>query len=78
MGDGDTWQVNLLPTPQDVANGCWWRYVPISGATFDHDPGVLIQLAQDRWPGELLDVVDPDGRSYLVCAVPPWYHPAPS
>jgi hypothetical protein len=76
MGERRTWQVNLKPTAQDVALGRWWRFVPIDGTQFDHDAAALLALASERWPGEVLDVVDPDGCTYLLCATPPWYQHA--
>lgn len=42
------------------------------------DPGEVLEYARLRWPGEVLDVVGPDGCSYLLCSIPPWYLGSPT
>lgn len=37
------------------------------------EAGEVLEYARLRWPGDVLDVVGPDGRSYLLCSIPPWY-----
>lgn len=71
--DADVWQVNLLPSAGDQAAGRWHCYAPVPGSVFDHDVAELLHLAAHRWPGRVLDVVDPQGITYMVCAAPPWY-----
>jgi len=71
------WHVNLLPLARDAREGRWACYAPVPEPVFGGQVDHLIALAQERWPGRLLDVVSPEGNTYLVCAQPPWY-PLPS
>ena len=71
--DADVWQVNLLPSAADQAAGRWHCFAPVPGAVFGHDVAELLSTAAERWPGRVLDVVDPQGTTYLTCATPPWY-----
>jgi hypothetical protein len=73
----ETWQINLMPTPAEIELGQWWKHVPIDADAFGGDVDALMALANERWPGQVLDVVDGEGRSYLICAVPPWYASQP-
>lgn len=64
------WLVNLKPKE----DGLPVMVVPIArkGDCSESDAVELLEWARLRWPGDVLDVVDPAGRSYLICSIPPW------
>ena len=66
------WFVNLRPKQSDTPA----LVVPIARKTASGSPEReahdLLEWARQKWPGQVLDVVDPDGRSFLLCSIPPW------
>lgn len=66
------WMVNLRPKEA----GEPVMVVPVQrnveSGSRDRNAAELLEWARLRWPGEVLDVVAPDGRSFLLCSIPPW------
>ena len=64
------WLVNLKPEGDGTAVVRKWR------CTAEQSVESVLNEAVAVWPGQVLDVVGPDGRSFLMCSIPPWYQPA--
>lgn len=67
--DGEQWLVNVLVRPEGCAERLLTKRVCVAA---DATAAEVLEFARCRWPGKALDVVGPDGRSFLLCSVPPW------
>lgn len=69
------WLLNLKPDCDARAKGCTGQCLSLVLESAGPIETVL-QDALQRYPGRVLDVVGPQGESYLLCCTPPWYQPA--
>ena len=69
MAENEQWLVNVLVPLDDGAQRLLTKRVSVAP---DGTPAEVLEFARCRWPGKALDVVGPDGRSFLLCSVPPW------
>lgn len=72
------WLVNLLPERDADEMRVVLLEPTLHGISDELDAVEVLEYARLRWPGEVLDVVGPDGRSYLLCSIPPWYSGKPA
>lgn len=66
------WRIHLAPVSTGSIRSAVMRVAD------DATPEEVMQCAALRWPGAVLDVVSPGGKTYLRCAVPPWYQTKPT
>jgi len=67
--EGDQWLVNVLVPLDGGAKRLLTKRLCVAA---DGTPAEVLEFARFRWPGKVLDAVGPDGRSFLLCSVPPW------